>query len=740
MAETSNAAIDRFPVPPRNVEDASRAPRAAETSFLIGGMYCAACAGTIEAALMTEPGLLTAQVSAAARIATITWDPALTTPGRLADAIRRAGYDATPDTAAAARAARKREARTALWRLFVAAFCAMQIMMLAAPAYFSSPGGLTAEYKRLLDWGSWFLMLPVLCFGAAPFFAGAWRSIRRRAIGMDVPVALGIAVGFIASTGAAFDPAGVFGSAVYFDSLSMFISFLLGGRFLEMRARHRAEALLDDATSALPRSATRIRPDGTTEQIDLGELQVGDAVRVPYGEAFPADGHVIEGRSTANEALLTGESRPIAKTPGDPVVAGSLNLVAPISMRVERVGADTRYEAIAALSRAARALRPTVLASADRWAAPFLWVVLLLAALAAAAWSLIDPARTVWVVVSVLIVTCPCALSLAGPSALLAAAGTMSRNGVVLRRLDTIEGLTRFQTLFIDKTGTLTDSILKCSRVHALDDADPDRALQFGRRASSLAAWSRHPLSRAIHQSFEGDGAVWTDVREHAGFGVEANDLEGRTWRLGSPAWAAPACAAEILEAQVVLARSGVACATFAFDERLREDAASALATLKAQGVRVCLMSGDDPQRARRIGAQLGLDVAMGGLSPEDKLEALRAAQARGEFVAMIGDGVNDAPVLAQADVSFSMGDGAQVARAQADGILASNRLADIVRARRLAARTLRVVRQNLAWAAIYNASCVPLALFGLLPPWAAGLGMATSSLFVVTNSMRLAR
>lgn len=709
---------------------------AAETTLLIGGMHCAACAGAVEAALTREPGLLAARVSAAARVATLRWNPALTSVGRLAEAIRRAGYEAAPDTAFAARSARQRESRQAIWRLFVAGFCAMQIMMLAAPAYFSAPGELGAEYKKLLDWGSWFLMLPVLCFAAAPFFAGAWRSLRRRAIGMDVPVALGLAVGFIASTGAAFEPGGLFGDAVYFDSLSMFVAFLLAGRSLEMRARHRAEALLDDATSALPRTVARLRADGAIEQVDIDALAIGDTVRVPFGEAFPADGSVVDGRSTANEALLTGESRPVAKGPGDPVVAGSLNLVAPLTMRVEQVGAETRYEAIAALSRAARALRPAVLASGERWAAPFLWGVLALAALAGVAWSVVDPARTVWVVVSVLIVTCPCALSLAGPSALIAAAGTMSRHGVVLRDLDAIDGLVRLRTLFIDKTGTLTDPILACTRVQSLDRAHerPER------RAASLAAWSRHPLSQAIERAFDSDGAVWLDIVECPGLGVEGKDLDGQAWRLGSAAWAAPAAAAAIDGAQVVLSCAGRAIAGFSFDERPRDDARAAVAALQSQGVGVHLLSGDAADRAERLGALLGLDSARGGLAPEDKLRELRAAQSRGECVAMIGDGVNDAPVLAQADVSFAMGDGAQVARAQADGVLVSNRLGDLVAARTLAGRTLRVVRQNMAWAAAYNACCVPLALLGLLPPWLAGLGMAASSLVVVTNSMRLAR
>jgi Cu2+-exporting ATPase len=703
-------------------------------------MHCAACADTIERALLAQPGLLAAQVSAAAQIASLRWDPVVTSAGKLAEAIRRAGYEATPDTAAAARAARRQEMRTAIWRFFVAAFCAMQIMMLAAPAWFAAPGELSAEYKKLLDWGSWFLALPVICFCAAPFFGGAWRSIRQRGIGMDVPVSLGIAVAFIASTGAAFDPGGPFGRDVYFDSLTMFISFLLGGRLLEMRARHQAETALDDATAALPQDVTRLQQDGSTQRVDITELAVDDLVQVPYGEAFPADGVLDQGATSTDESLLTGESRPVAKRLGDSIVAGSINLGPPVLMRVQHVGADTRYEAIAALTRAARTLRPNVLASADRWAAPFLWIVLLLAAVAGFAWSFIDPTRTIWVVVSVLIVTCPCALSLAGPSALLAAAGAMSRHGVVLRNLDAISGLTRFQTLFIDKTGTLTQAILKCTSVQGLDDPDPDHALTLGRRASSLAAWSRHPLSLALHQTFEGDGAVWRNIVEHAGLGVEADDVEGRVWRLGAPEWAAPGSGARLFDGRVVLARGGSPLASFNFDEQLRDDSLASIESLRAAGIRVRLLSGDDTRRTARIGAILALDSAQGDLSPEAKIQEIRAAQQRGEFVAMIGDGVNDAPVLAMADVSFAMGAGAHVARAQADGVLVSNRLGDLVRARTLARKTLRVVRQNLAWAAVYNVSCVPLALVGLLPPWAAGLGMATSSLFVVMNSMRLAR
>ncbi|HEX6704821.1 MAG TPA: cation-translocating P-type ATPase [Albitalea sp.] len=707
--------------------------RIAESSLRIAGMHCAACAGTIEQALRRVPGVIDARVSAASQCASVRWDMGRTRASALVQAVDAAGYVATPDTAAAARLQRRKEARNALWRLFVAAFCAMQIMMLATPAYVSAPGDLSPDHKQLLDWGSWLLTLPVLWFSAAPFFAGAWRALRRRRVGMDMPVAIGIAVAFVASSGAAFDPGGVFGREVWFDSLAMFVSFLLGGRYLEMRARHRAEIALEEATDRLPQTVMRLRPDGGVDGISARRLRAGDLVRVPVGQAFAADGVLTDGTTQADESLLTGESRAVSKAAGDPVVAGSINLQAPVVMRVERAGSDTRYEAIVALMRAARSQRPAILASADRWAAPFLWAVLLLATGAGAAWSVIDPPRALWVVVSVLVVTCPCALSLAAPSALLAAAGAMGRRGVLLRDLDAVQRLARMDTLFVDKTGTLTEGRLRCVQAWPAH-SDPD--LQG--TAASLASWSTHPLSVALRDSFEAAPREWKDVRELPGQGLEAVDEAGLRWRLGSASFVT--AGAHEAGPHTWLGCGGRPLMRFAFDERVREDAAGAIRALQDDGVQVRLLSGDHPERAQHIAESLGLDGAHGALTPADKLAAVRAAQQRGEIVAMVGDGINDAPVLAQADVSFAMGEGALVARAQADGVLVSNRLSDIVRARVLARRTLRVIRQNFTWAAAYNAACVPLAIAGWLPPWAAGLGMAASSLFVVLSSLRLAR
>ncbi len=721
--------------------------RVAESTLRLSGMYCAACAGIIEQALSGVDGVSAATVSAAGQRAAVRWDPRRTRPSQLVDAVRRAGYDAAPDAAAPARELRRAESRKALWRLFVAAFCMMQVMMLATPSYVAGPGQLEPDLAQLLNWSSWVLSLPVLLFSAAPFFAGLWHGLRSRRISMDVPVAIGIAVTFIASTGATFDPGGLFGHEVYFDSMTMFVSFLLAARYLELHARQRAAQSLETALDSMPQQAMRLLDDGGSEQVSVLRLAPGERVRVALGQAFPADGSLLEGRTQVDEALLTGESTPVPRQPGDSVVAGSVNLGAPVTMRVQRVGADTRHEAIVALMREAMSQRPSMARVADRLAGPFLWLVLGLATAAAVAWSLIDPSRAVWVAVSVLIVTCPCALALAVPAALVAAAGGLARRGVLVQRLDALESMAQLDRLFIDKTGTLTTQALRLHQVQVLRGnaslSTPQSALAV---AASLAAWSRHPLSEALSAASQQPAPwVWAQVDEVPGHGLSGLDPGGRSWRLGAHAWAvgddAPLAGGSAdAVAQTWLCADDGGCACFGFEETLREGALEAMGTLRAQGYRLSLLSGDSPDRAQRLARQLGLDAAIGGATPQGKLAEVAAAQQRGERVAMIGDGVNDAPVLARADVSLAMGQGALVARAQADAVLVGNRPMDIVQVLQVARKTMRIVRQNLVWALLYNVACVPLALLGFLPPWAAGLGMAASSMVVVLNALRASR
>ena len=720
--------------------------RLAESSLQLAGMYCAACSGIIEDALQSVPGVRSARVSAAAERATVCWDPEQASPSGLIAAVRKAGYDAVPDAAAPARAMRRQEHRQALWRLFVAGFCAMQVMMMATPSYVAGPGELAPDLRQLLNWGSWILSLPVLLFSSGPFLRGAWRSIKARRIGMDVPVALGILITFVTSTGATFEPGGLFGDEVYFDSMTMFVSFLLGSRYLELRARQQAASALESALARLPETAWRVADDGSQEAISVQRLRVADLVRVPVGQAFPADGLIEQGQTQADESLLTGESVPVDKALGAAVVAGSTNLTAPVLVRVQQVGGDTRFETIVSMMRSAMTQRPAAARVADRWAAPFLWVVLLLAAAAAAAWSLIDPSRAVWVAVAVLIVTCPCALSLAAPATIVAATRGLARRGVLLQRLDALETLATAQHFFFDKTGTLTEDRVQWRQTVLTTEgaAWPGGEAEALRLAASLAVWSTHPLARALadaaapsERAQPGDG--WRDIQELPGRGLQALDARGRLWQLGSAQWLQVTADAQT-DQRVWFACDGRVEAGFAFDEVLREGAQAMLAALKAEGVRVTLATGDSPARAHALAQRIGLDEVLAAATPQDKLDAVARAQAAGSRVVMVGDGVNDAPVLARADASLAMGQGALVSRSHADAVITSNRLQDLLGARRTAQAAMRIVRQNLAWAAAYNAICIPLALVGWLPPWAAGLGMATSSLVVVLNALRAAR
>ncbi len=693
-------------------------------------MHCAACSGIIEAALLKLPGVEGASVNAASARLALRWQPARVALADVLAALQAAGYRATPDVAAPARELRRRERRQALWRLFVAGFLMMQVMMLATPAYVAEPGELSADLSQLLRWGCWVLTLPVMMFAAGPFFSGAWRQLRAGRLGMDVPVAIGIAVTFIASSGALFDPAGVLGHDVYFDSLTMFVALLLLARWFELGARHRAADALEAVASALPAAAERLLDDGTSERVAPEALRPGDHIRVTAGEAFAADGCVLSGQGLVNEALLTGESEPVAKAAGDAVVAGSINLDGVLTIAVQRVGADTTAQRIVRLMQQAQSQRPLANGVLDHVAAGFTAVVLLLALGAGIAWWWIDPSRAVAVAVAVLIVTCPCALTLAAPAAWLAASGALARRGLLLADLSALERLCAVDTVVFDKTGTLGEDRLQLRRWWA-PNADADALLALAR---SLAGLSRHPHALALA---DGSGAgTWTDVHEVAGCGVEACDAGGKRWRLGAPAWVSgrPDPAARLAFG------CGDCVLWLDLAESPRADAAEAVKALRAQGRRVRLLSGDQPAAVARMAALLDIAHWRGGATPESKLAALRDWQSRGECVLMVGDGINDAPVLAAADVRIAMGQGAMLARNAADALLVSNRLMALPQALVLAKKTRRVLRQNLAWAALYNLACVPLALSGWLPPLAAGIGMASSSLFVVLNAQRLTR
>ncbi len=751
--------------------------RVAESHLRVSGLWCAACAPTFESAMRGVPGVSDVQVSAASSRAVVRWDPRRSDLQTLVAAVRRAGYGAVPDGVIEPEHERRRESRLVLWRWFVAAFCSMQVMMFLTPSYVSAPGELDDAMRRLLAWGAWTLTLPVMAFSATPFLVGAWRSLRQRRLGMDVTVALGVMVTFVASTAAMVDPHGVFGSEVYFDSLTMFIAFLLGARWFETRVRHRAAAWLEDAAGHLPDTALRVAADGSVTRVPAHHVRVGDRLRVPMGESFAGDGVIVAGSTSADESMLTGESSPVSKPLHAAVCAGSVNQGPPVDVLVRAAGSDTRQAGIVALMRDAAMQRPEAVRLADRWAGPFLAVVLVLAAGSAWVWSVVDPARAVWVAVSVLIVTCPCALSLAVPTAQLAATAHLARRGLLLRRIEALETMAKITCFMFDKTGTLTQrgALRMVDASGAVQDDLTLRRAQHAaatlrhaqHAAASLAQASSHPVSQAIVASWPiglAQAVAWRDIREQPGQGLSAVDAHGHVWRLGSKAWVFGSTALQAAAAGPFSQRLPPGCehavAWFARDgaarlhpdtpfapavwclvgeEALRPGAAGLSAACAALRVGLSIVSGDEPQRVADLAQRVGINHFVGAASPEAKLDMLRARQRKGDVVAMVGDGVNDAPVMAQADVSIAMGQGAAVTRGQADAVMVSHDLSVLPAAAALARRYTRIVRQNLAWAAAYNLACIPLAMLGWLPPWAAGLGMAASSLLVIANAQRLA-
>ena len=719
--------------------------------MVLEGMHCAACALTIEDALKAVPGVQQADVSAATRRARVVWNPTKVLPSQWMAAVQHAGYRALPAMDALAREQRLRESRRALWRWLVAGFCMMQVMMYAWPAYVAQPGDLTAEMEHLLRWASWVITLPVVVFSCGPFFSSALRDVRLRRVSMDLPVALGMAITFVVSSAGTFDMDGIFGKEVYYDSLTMFVFFLLTGRWLELRLRDRTAGALEAVMNRLPDSVERRTGDGSFARVATRRLAVGDTIRVLAGEAFPADGRITVGSTHVDEALLTGESTPVARGEGSAVTAGSYNLHSPVEVLIESTGEHTRFAQIVALMESASLQKPRLAQLADRMARPFLWAVLAAAVVAAAWWWPTDPGHALMVAVAVLIVTCPCALSLATPVAMLTAAGTLARHGVLVRDLQALEALAQVDTVVFDKTGTLTRDAMALRAVHTAPGISADEALSI---AAALARQSMHPVSRAIALAGAATCADWqvSDVHEEAGLGLVGTladtRIEGapsRIFRLGSAVHAGVAATDPAAALRAVLSMqhddgSVRELARFELAEPLRSEAPAVVHALQRAGIKVQLLSGDRMAAVQRVAAQTGIALAQGECTPQGKLAALKGLQAAGHHVAMVGDGLNDGPVLAGAHASFAFGRAVPLAQARADFVVLGDSLAAVPQAVLLARKTLRVVRQNLWWAAAYNAVCVPLAVMGAMPAWLAGLGMALSSLLVVLNATRLSR
>lgn len=711
-----------------------------ESHIAVEGMHCASCALNVEKAVKALPGIISVDVSAASGRARLVWSADETKPSIWMNVINKAGYRSLPAADALMRDDRRKGRRLMLWRLLVAGFCMFQVMMYAMPVYYSSPGEMTPDTLNLLRWASWVLTLPVMFFSCGPFFKNALTDIKQRQISMDFPVSLGILIAFLVSSAATFEPSGWWGSEVYFDSLTMLVFFLLTGRWIELRMRDKTAGALDVLMRRLPATVERLNVNGQFERIAVRRLMVGDLVRVLPGEPFPADGQITSGETNADESLLTGESRAVSKRLGAEVIAGSHNLSTAVQVRIERIGGTTRYAQIVALMERASVDKPRLAILADRIAQPFLIVVLLAAAGTALYLWQVDQSRALMTAVAVLIVTCPCALSLATPAAMLTVSGKLARSGILVRRMQALEALTDIDTIVFDKTGTLTLDKMVVGDISVKNSLTKTEALQI---AGAMARHSLHPVSRALVEATNDTqpmDKLVREVQEVSGSGLVAESALGHL-KLGSTKFCGLSDDAKKMDSSVVHLTSDKGwLATFEIVESIKSDAASCVRQVTEDGLQVAVLSGDRLVSVQRVASEIGIQQVYGDCSPQDKLAHMQALQQQGKKVLMVGDGLNDGPVLASAHVSIAMGQAVPLAQAQSDFVVMNGNLAMLPYLIAQAKQTMRIVKQNLTWAATYNAICVPLAIAGLLPAWLAGLGMALSSLLVILNAARLAK
>ena len=720
----------------------------------IGNITCAACTWLIEQHLGKLPGIDRIAINGTTRRGEIIWTPETISLSQILRAIKQIGYDASPINQDSTQSPATNESRKLLLRLGVAGLAMMQTGMVAIALYAGSFQGMQAEWQNLLRLISVLFVTPVVFYSAQPFFSSAWRSLKMRHLVMDVPVALAIALAYSASLWATLRG----GGEVYFDSITMFSFFLLLGRFAEQRIRDKNLLLLNRGT-LLPPVATQVfHHDELSEskaetQVPIKTLSAGDFIRVNAGQIIPCDGVIEEGASQVSEALLTGESKPLSKQAGQPIYGGTVNGANPLLIKVSATGEATCLSSIVKLAERAALDKPQWAMLADRLAGYFIAALLIIAAAVATYWWLHEPERALWITLSVLVVTCPCALSLATPTALTVTSNILRARGFLINRMHVLETLAAIDQVVFDKTGTLTEGNLKLVSVDASDTSAEISEEQIIAWAASLERGSQHPIAIALRNNSHLENGIAATVTEQyfiTGSGVSGK-IGAETFYLGSPAWVREMAGLEELTAsqsensrnqciQVALARSGEWLGTLSFSDQLRPTAVDAVNQLRERGLKVSLLSGDPSPGAGQIIKPLGLKDCQLSLQPQQKLAAVRDLQQRGKRVLMVGDGINDVPVLQAADVSVALGQASDLSQIHADVTLLSGDLRALPEAIATATQTRRIIKQNILWAIGYNLVALPLAAAGYVPPWAAAIGMSGSSLLVMLNALWLAR
>lgn len=731
----------------------SLSPTGQQAELVIDNINCAACIWLLERAIEKQPGVTHFTVNHTTQRARLLWQPA---QARLSDillAIAQLGFGARPFVASEQEAQIKKQQRAAMTRLLIAGIGTMQNMMLAVPLYFGVVSGVSPAFIEFFRWFSWLVATPVVFYSARPFFEAAWRDIRFRYPTMDLSVSIAIGAAYLASAWIT-----VFGGEeVYFDAVCMFTFFLTLGRFLEMRARYRSGIANAALNTVLPAVALRIQTaDGEPTQMLMAthQLTPGDRILVKPGEIIPVDGVVSYGCSSVNESALTGEYFPSPKQSGDAVSAGTINMDQPLQICVERSGAQTRLSAISRIVDQVYQSKPRTLLLADQFAAYFVTGILLLSSLVFIGWTLSGSERAFAITLSVLVATCPCALSLAAPSALTSATHWLRNHGLLVAKSHLLEGLASADTIVFDKTGTLTEGKLLITAAQTFNQTQPTESLLA--IAQALESQSEHPIARAFaaNNNPVNSKLTATAVQNHPGSGV-SGWIDGQRFFLGHADFIRQSCphlpeqpspqvpssdSPEASQITLYLASPDQWLGRFLLGDKLREDAVVCIQKLRSLGLRPMILSGDHSNHVHWIAGQLQIKEAISGASPEQKLACLQALEQAGHQAIMVGDGLNDLPVMAGARLSIAMASAADITQLQADGILLTSHLSPLASAIVLARKTRQIIRQNLAWALGYNLSVLPLAILGMVPPWLAAIGMSASSLLVVLNALRLGK
>ncbi|MDH3638238.1 MAG: cation-translocating P-type ATPase, partial [Gammaproteobacteria bacterium] len=711
-----------------------------EAILLLQGVNCAACVWLIEQFVGRLPGVRSVDMNYTTRQARIRWNGEHLGLSAILAQIESLGYRAMPTIPGAERALLDAERRRMLRRLGVAAALGMQVMVLAVALYTGEWWGIEPRFDGFFKSLSLFLTLPVLAYSGTPFFTAAWRDLRFRRLGMDIPISLGLTAAFGASVWATVN-----GGEVYFDSVVMFVFFLLVARYVELMARVRASDAVQSGGSLIPDRATRLEAGGSgVADVPAVSLKQGDRILVRPGEVVPADGDVVAGSSTVDESLLTGESCPVRRDVGAMVVAGAINLEQPLTVLVTATGEDTVVSGIRHLLKEAQFTKPMMIRQVDRVARWFVAGVLLVAAVVATGWWLVDPSQALAATIAVLIVSCPCALALATPAVTAAAVGAALKRGVLVVNSRAMETLTRTTRYFFDKTGTLTQGKFELATVDPLMELSAQECLAIG---AALEQYAQHPLAAAF-TDYTRNGVPQVDSPEVVtGRGI-AGSIGGRPYVIGNREFVAERIGMPLSvldtgcvnpgESVVFLARESDVLAAFTFRDSIRERAGDVLQTIKTNGNAIEMLTGDRSAVAAKVGRQLGISDIHADLAPDEKLALVQQANRNGDVTVMVGDGVNDAPVIGGAHVSIALGNHVDLTTTAADVVVLNRDLGGIEYLLDLSRRVVRIVRQNFVWAISYNIIAIPAAALSMVPPWLAAIGMSASSVVVVLNALRV--